>query len=68
MYRTGARPSYNTPKASPSTRCQKCLDYGHWTYECTKERSYRSRPTRTQQLKKPLKLMQPEIPSELQDR
>ncbi|KAI9012693.1 zinc knuckle-domain-containing protein, partial [Phycomyces nitens] len=60
--------SYSGPRATPSTRCQKCLEYGHWTYECKKERSYSSRPTRTQQLKKPLKLVEPEIPIEFQDR
>lgn len=33
--------------------CQKCLQEGHWTYECKNERVYQSRPTRTQQLKNP---------------
>ncbi|KAI8137482.1 zinc knuckle-domain-containing protein [Fennellomyces sp. T-0311] len=68
MYRTGARYSNSGPKASPSTRCQKCLEYGHWTYECKNNRPYKSRPTRTQQLDKPLKLRQPDLPEELQDR
>lgn len=38
------------------------------TYECKKDRSYKVRPTRTQQLKKPIKLYQPELPKELQDK
>ncbi|XP_078086890.1 zinc finger CCHC domain-containing protein 10 isoform X3 [Mustelus asterias] len=36
-------------------RCQKCLEYGHWTYECTGKRKYLHRPSRTVQLKKTLK-------------
>ncbi|TPX65775.1 hypothetical protein SpCBS45565_g04949 [Spizellomyces sp. 'palustris'] len=35
-------------------QCQKCLGYGHWTYECKSTRPYVSRPTRTQQLSKPI--------------
>ncbi|CAG8781642.1 4922_t:CDS:2, partial [Gigaspora margarita] len=52
-------------KASPKTQCQKCLEYGHWTYECKNERVYKSRPTRTQQLTKPLKPVSVELPDEL---
>ncbi|CAG8606878.1 15920_t:CDS:2, partial [Dentiscutata heterogama] len=52
-------------KASPKTQCQKCLEYGHWTYECKNERVYKSRPTRTQQLTKPLKPISIELPDEL---
>lgn len=37
------------------------------TYECKKERTYKVRPTRTQQLKKPIKLYEPELPKELQE-
>ncbi|SGY23026.1 BQ5605_C019g08884 [Microbotryum silenes-dioicae] len=44
-----SRPS----KASPDTRCQKCEGLGHYTYECTGQRQYKERPTRTQQLKNP---------------
>lgn len=37
--------------------CQKCLLSGHFSYECTsKERPYQARPSRTAQLKKPIKL------------
>lgn len=33
--------------------CQRCLQTGHWTYECKNAPVYKSRPTRTQQLKQP---------------
>ncbi|CAG9815791.1 unnamed protein product [Phaedon cochleariae] len=36
-------------------RCQKCLEYGHWSYECKGKRKYVHRSSRTQQLKKRLK-------------
>lgn len=67
MYRTGPRYNNSAKKAATTTQCQKCLEHGHWTYECKKDRSYKVRPTRTQQLKKPLKLYEPELPEELQD-
>ncbi|CAO3654756.1 unnamed protein product [Mucor hiemalis] len=67
MYRTGPRYNNSAKKAATTTQCQKCLEHGHWTYECKKDRSYRVRPTRTQQLKKPIKLYEPELPEELQD-
>jgi septal ring factor EnvC (AmiA/AmiB activator) len=37
-------------------KCQKCLASGHWTYECKGQRSYLSRPSRTQQLTEPVQL------------
>ncbi|XP_026761430.1 zinc finger CCHC domain-containing protein 10 [Galleria mellonella] len=36
-------------------RCQKCLEYGHWSYECKGKRKILVRPSRTQILKKNLK-------------
>ncbi|XP_068619744.1 zinc finger CCHC domain-containing protein 10 [Battus philenor] len=36
-------------------RCQKCLEYGHWSYECNGKRKILIRPSRTQILKKNLK-------------
>uniref|UniRef100_A0A3Q3WSH4 Uncharacterized protein n=1 Tax=Mola mola TaxID=94237 RepID=A0A3Q3WSH4_MOLML len=36
-------------------RCQKCLEMGHWTYECTGKRKYVHRPSRTTEMKKKLK-------------
>jgi hypothetical protein len=38
-----------------SVRCQKCLEMGHWTYECKGKRKHVDRPTRTDQLKKSIK-------------
>lgn len=33
--------------------CQKCLQKGHWTYQCKNEARYVTRPSRTQQLANP---------------
>ncbi|KAF9433633.1 hypothetical protein BGZ76_009180 [Entomortierella beljakovae] len=54
----------NRAKAPPTQQCQKCLEFGHYTYDCKAERVYKARPTRTQQLKKPLKRIQVEVPEE----
>ncbi|XP_068157534.1 zinc finger CCHC domain-containing protein 10 [Drosophila tropicalis] len=35
-------------------RCQKCLQKGHWSYECREKRKYVHRSSRTKQLKKHL--------------
>ena len=35
---------------SSSYKCQKCLQIGHYTYQCTNKRSYASRVTRTKLL------------------
>jgi len=37
-------------------RCQKCLEKGHWTFECTGKRKYVYRPSRTKELVKRQKL------------
>ncbi|CAG5106691.1 Similar to Zcchc10: Zinc finger CCHC domain-containing protein 10 (Rattus norvegicus), partial [Cotesia congregata] len=36
-------------------RCQKCLEMGHWSYECKGKRKYVHRSSRTVQLNKALK-------------
>ncbi|PIK51446.1 putative zinc finger CCHC domain-containing protein 10 [Apostichopus japonicus] len=36
-------------------KCQKCLEKGHWTYECTGKRKYLHRPSRVEVLDKKLK-------------
>ncbi|KAG0232097.1 hypothetical protein BGW42_008390 [Actinomortierella wolfii] len=51
-------------KTPATQQCQKCLQYGHYTYECQGTRVYNPRPTRTQQLHKPVKRMQVEVPEE----
>lgn len=48
-------------KANPypqGMRCQKCLEIGHWSYECKGKRKYLHRSSRTSQLKKALKVQQ----------
>ncbi|KAG0200833.1 hypothetical protein BGX33_010749 [Mortierella sp. NVP41] len=54
----------NRAKAPATQQCQKCLEYGHYTYECKAERVYKARPTRTQQLTKPIKRIDVEVPEE----
>ncbi|KAI8933968.1 hypothetical protein NX059_008743 [Plenodomus lindquistii] len=64
------RPGAGRSKATPDTQCQKCLQRGHYSYECkapAQERPYKPRPSRTQQLLNPKlqpKLTQ-QVPAEL---
>lgn len=37
-------------------RCQRCLKYGHYTYECENGVAYRYRPSRTVMFKEKIKL------------
>ncbi|KAH8155880.1 uncharacterized protein LAJ45_00892 [Morchella importuna] len=58
MYRSRGpfAPSASSSRASTSTKCQKCLKLGHYSFECkaaASERPYVSRPSRTQQLLNP---------------
>ncbi len=49
-------------QAGGAPTCQRCLQQGHWTYECKNEPVYQSRPTRTQQLKNPrVRSWQPDV-------
>ncbi|XP_075265414.1 uncharacterized protein LOC142357759 [Convolutriloba macropyga] len=43
----------SSSRGGGSQVCQKCMQVGHWTYECPNPRVYQARPTRTQQLKNP---------------
>ena len=36
-------------------RCQKCLEKGHFTYQCTGKRKYVYRPSRTKEMIKRMK-------------
>lgn len=36
-------------------RCQRCLKFGHYTYECQNEVAYRYRPSRTVMYKEKIK-------------
>lgn len=47
-----------------SAQCQKCLEKGHWTYECTRKRKYVERPSRTQVLEKRVKQIRKERDNE----
>ncbi|KAF8133661.1 zinc knuckle-domain-containing protein [Boletus edulis] len=47
------RKSYNNPRGTSTTVCQKCLQTGHFIYECKSERPYVSRPSRTEMLQNP---------------
>lgn len=51
--RLGERKDKTSMSTMGASRCQKCFQAGHWTYECKNERVYMSRPSRTQQLKNP---------------
>ncbi|KAB5589042.1 hypothetical protein CTheo_7520 [Ceratobasidium theobromae] len=48
-----SRGTNRTPRASADTVCQKCLQRGHFIYECKFTQPYKSRPSRTQLLEKP---------------
>ncbi|CAG8544639.1 12579_t:CDS:2 [Rhizophagus irregularis] len=56
---TGRRYPSTESKPSANTKCQKCLETGHWNTP-----TYKARPTRTQQLTKPLKPISLELPDE----
>ncbi|KAK9821257.1 hypothetical protein WJX74_003513 [Apatococcus lobatus] len=45
--------STSSAAGKASAQCQKCLQHGHWTYECKNAPVYHSRPSRTQQLLNP---------------
>ncbi|KAK9826093.1 hypothetical protein WJX81_001641 [Elliptochloris bilobata] len=51
--------------AAANAVCQRCLQAGHWTYECKNPASYTARPTRTQQLLNPKSRPRFMDPSEL---
>nr|KAJ3420031.1 Zinc finger CCHC domain-containing protein 10 [Polyrhizophydium stewartii] len=38
--------------SSNNSRCQRCLQPGHWTYQCSKPQTYVARPSRTKRLAK----------------
>lgn len=48
-------PNFSREANKQHVRCQKCLEFGHWTYECKGKRKYLHRPSRTAQLAKILK-------------
>ncbi len=50
--------SFRHEQDSSNAQCQKCLEKGHWTYQCTRKRKYVERPSRTQLLEKRIKQLQ----------
>ena len=47
--------SFSSVEETKTQRCQKCLELGHWTYECKGERKYVHRDSRTTTLKRKIK-------------
>ena len=45
--------SQSSQKGEPY--CQKCFQSGHWTYQCTNEGVYLSRPSRSRLLQRELR-------------
>lgn len=45
---------FSEPSAE-NFRCQKCLEKGHWTYQCTGKRKYVQRDSRTKVMNKKMK-------------
>lgn len=59
MRKSFQKPSPAALVSNVGAKCQKCLKEGHWTADCTYERVYKSRPSRTALLLNP-KLKLPE--------
>ena len=60
MRRSFLKPTTAVANASTAgAKCQKCLQTGHWTADCTNDRVYKPRPSRTALLFNP-KLKLPE--------
>lgn len=49
LYRASSSPTGYAGNA----KCQKCLQNGHWTFDCKNERIYKARPSRTAMLHNP---------------
>jgi hypothetical protein len=50
--------NFRLEEDNSNAQCQKCLEKGHWTYQCTRKRKYVERPSRTQVLEKRIKQLQ----------
>ncbi|CAE6483780.1 unnamed protein product [Rhizoctonia solani] len=48
-----SRGTNKNPRATADTICQKCLQRGHFIYECKSPQPYKPRPSRSQLLEKP---------------
>ncbi|KAJ3116052.1 hypothetical protein HDU96_010518 [Phlyctochytrium bullatum] len=49
----GRGPGTSTVKSAKGFQCQRCYQFGHFTYECKNERVYLSRPSRSQMVSLP---------------
>lgn len=47
------RPNTVPTNPNANAKCQKCLQEGHWTFDCQNERTYKARPTRSALLANP---------------
>lgn len=60
------------PKASfvsnVNSKCQKCLQSGHWTADCPNKPVYKSRPSRTALLKNPQLQSLPPVGESVEER
>lgn len=66
MRRSFQKPSPAASVSNVNAKCQKCLQTGHWTADCSNERVYKARPSRTALLLNP-KLKLPEATMEKND-
>lgn len=59
------RPNTTPTNPNANAKCQKCLQPGHWTFDCQQSQTYRPRPSRTALLANPnLRLPEAEIPAD----
>ncbi|XP_063242565.1 zinc finger CCHC domain-containing protein 10-like [Bacillus rossius redtenbacheri] len=54
--KSGMLTGKNAAAYPQGVRCQKCLEHGHWTYECKGKRKFLHRASRTATLNKRMKL------------
>merc|ERR1712080_119586 len=65
----GFLPTKKTDDASTEKiRCQKCLEMGHWTYECKGQRKYVHRDSRTKTLKRKMDTIGRGLTSEISEK
>ncbi|RKP38842.1 zinc knuckle-domain-containing protein, partial [Dimargaris cristalligena] len=50
FYASKGKGNDNYQPASQTLQCQKCLEQGHWTYQCKGTKVYQARPSRTAQI------------------
>lgn len=58
---------FSDDSAVDKVRCQKCLEMGHWTYECKNQRKYVHRDSRSKTLKRNLQQASSQADPETKD-